>query len=659
MKKYSVYLFILLLLVLCLSASACNDAPCKHPNINSATLEATCLAAGKTTYTCPDCQFTYVDKIIEPKGHTYKAAVTPPTCENGGYTTYTCDCGHSYVSDYTKALGHDYTKEFYTIPPTCMDQGYTFYACSDCESSYTTNYVKPTGHTLSATVTDATCSSEGYTTYKCDNCAYTFVSDYTKPLAHDYTDNIIVTAPTCTEQGYTTYKCNACEHEYISSFTPPAGHDYTDSTVTVHPTCTEQGYTTYNCNNCEHSYASDFTQPTDHVYVEQTVSAPTCTEVGVTKYACSCGEEYTITVEATGHDFTRTVTMPTLSDMGFTDFYCEICKYSYTGDLRFYNDILPNGAYALGSEVKAIGIDISEHNYNGIDAIDFAAIKASGVDYVIIKAGSSYREGYTLGGIDPRFEQSYADAKAAGLDVGVYFYTYATTVEDIVYDAHLLLSILDGKQFEYPIYLDLEDDSLLALDSATLTQMCVEFFTVLQRAGYYTGLYVNNEWLTQKIQTDVALSKFEIWYARYPGASDSEIIWNTELYGAHLGMWQYSDKGEFEAIPDIPFDLNYAYKDYPAIITAGGFNGYDADVSFVDDGKDFVYVIANAMNIRSTPDFDSEENIIGIVYKGARFEVLEKTDDYTMILYNGLIAYISANPLYVSFEIPTFSNVTQ
>ena len=652
---------------------------------------ATCTTAGKTTYTCKDCDYTYFDEIVEPTGHKYDVVVTQPTCAAGGYTTYTCACGHSYVSDHTAALGHSFA-DATTIDPTCTEQGYTYHKCERCDYYYIDSFIQPQGHSylLFSTITLPSCTSQGYTTFNCDNCDYSyvsnytaisdheysasvtpptcteqgyttytcnvcehsFVSDYAEPSGHDLNDGQTVTAPTCTEQGYTIYSCQMCDYSHTTDYTAPKGHDYTDSALVTPPSCTENGYTTYTCTECEYSYISDYTPPTNHSYDEIVVSAVTCTSPGISKYICACGDEYSITVAAPGHDFNKSVTMPTLSDMGFTEYTCKNCEYEYEGDYRFYRDILPNGAYSDNADVLANGIDISEYNYDAADTLDFEAIKAAGIDYVIIKAGSSYRNGYTQGGIDPKFEKSYADAKAAGLDVGVYFYTYAHSVDEIICDAELLLTILSGKQFEYPIYLDLEDESLADLSKATLTEMCVEFFTVLQRAGYYTGLYVNNEWLSDKIQTNEALIKFEIWYARYPENNSYSPEWNEYDYGAHLGMWQFSDSGSFDSILNTPFDLSYAYKDYPSIIKDGGFNGYESNVKFFDDGKDFVYVISNSINVRSTPDFDSSVNIIGTALKGARFEILEKNPGYTKIRYQGQIAFISANTSYVSFEMP-------
>ena len=602
MKK--IHLFTLLLLLFIVFLPSC-EQECRHEDMTESKTEPTCTQGGETVLTCNECGYSYKKEITEPKGHTLTATVTPKTCTTDGYTEYSCKCGFSYISDYVSASGHDY----------------------------------------SDTITAPGCTSIGFTTHKCKSCSYTYVSNELDPSNHSYTKT--VTPPTCTQQGYTTYACEKCDDVYISDYTSPAGHSITS--VVTPAECNSEGYTTYSCENCEYSYIADRTEPTGHE-MTSTTTLPTCTEEGKTTYSCeNCDYHYELIADPLGHNFTKLITMPTLSDMGYTQFTCqnESCGYTYTGDLRFFNDILPGGAYAGNSLPIAQGIDVSLNNYPTDGSIDFESIKASGVDYVIIKAGSTYRNSFTLGGKEEKFEQSYADAKAAGLDVGVYFYTYATNVEQIIRDAKLLLSILDGKQFEYPIYLDLEDPSLESIDRITVTRMCVEFFTILQRAGYYTGLYVNDTWLKEHIDTNTALRSFEIWYAR-PNPE-----WDTERFGENLGMWQYTFEGTFDSMPGIPFDMSYAYKDYPQIIKDGGFNGYSSDeIVFVDSGKEYVYVIANALNVRSSPDFDSDTNIIDNALLGEYFEIVEKAETYICIMYNGSPAYITSSERYISFENP-------
>lgn len=596
--------FLVILSVCVLLLSSC-EQDCRHENTSESKIAPSCTESGETVYTCDDCGYSYKANIIEPKGHSFEKNTVAPTCTEDGYTEYTCECGYSYISDYVSAKGHEYKDT--VIYPDCESGGHTTHECNNCDYSFTSNHTNPTAHEYNKTVHAPTCEDQGYTVYVCKICGNEYVSDYTAPTEHNIVSN--VTSPTCEDEGYTTFSCESCEFSYISEYTKPKGHKI--STKTTSPTCTTEGKTVYSCDNCDYTYAE--------------------------------------IIRALGHDLSRLVTMPTLSDAGYTEYTCnrDGCGHTLTSDLRFYSDILPNGAYANNSTALAKGIDVSSYNYGSYESIDFQAIKAEGIDYVIIKAGSSYRDNFSVGGIDPKFEKSYAEAKAAGLDVGVYFYTYATNVNEIIQDARLLLSILDGKQFEYPIYLDLEDPSLESIDKATVTEMCVEFFTILQRAGYYTGLYVNDNWLKNHLDTETALERFEIWYAR-PSTE-----WNVEKFGENLGMWQYSFEGTFESMEGVPFDLDYAYKNYPEIIKNGGFNGYNADeIKFIDSEKEFVYVSANAINVRSSFDFDSDSNIIGFGYFGDCFEIVEKAEGYIKIIFNGQYAYITANTEYISFEYP-------
>ncbi len=535
-----------------------------------------------------------------------------PSCTESGYICYICNnCGYSYVSERPDALGHTYEKK--TVAPSCKNAGYTTYTCS---------------------------------------CGDSYVSDYIDALEHNYTVSVL-SEPTCEEHGYLEYRCQTCSDSYITPlFGDEMGHNFTETVVPS--SCTDEGYTLYECT-CGYSIKSDFQKPNGHSYTEDVISSISCTDEGMTKYTCECGDTYTLTLPPLGHSFTSTQTMPTLSDMGFTKHLCTECGFEYTGNFTFYTDILKD-AYVDTAEPIAKGIDISYFNYKQDSSgnylsLDWGAIKAAGISYVIIRIGDASI------GLDPTFEKSYTEAKAAGLEVGAYFYTRAQSVDEITLEANLVLSALKDKQFEYPIYLDLEDDSLKGIDPAMLNEMCVTFFTTLQRSGYYTGLYVNNEWLYNVIDTKTATSRFELWYARYPSPLEGETpTWSAVETSKPFGMWQYTDSGIIEGIDHTEFDFNYAYKDYPTLIKEYGFNGFSTSFTFPDTEKSFVWVIyPNAINIRSKNDFfttdgyDSSLDVIGYASYGTRFEVVEKNELYTAILYNGEIAYISSKSTYVSF----------
>ncbi|MBO5280463.1 MAG: hypothetical protein J6B55_04485, partial [Clostridia bacterium] len=447
-----------------------------------------------------------MNQETDPLGHTLVSTVVEATCDTQGFIKNVCECGYEFLSNYVAPFGHDFTDT--VIPAKCDTEGYTLHSCKSCDYSFSDEYVEAPGHTYIKYTVVPLCAKPGYTVYACA-CGFSYNSDYKAPLGHDLESKKV--EPTCTAAGYTEYYC-FCGYSYISDYVKPLDHNYT-STVTTDPTCITAGYTDYTCE-CGSTLRADYVDALGHVYSTE-VTAPTCTEAGYTVNTCRCGDTYVSDIiSATGHDFIKNKIMPTVSDMGYTEFTCRACDFKYTGNYSFYSEILPNGAYASGTTVLARGIDISKWNHpttpqGDFLPLDWNGIKDAGIEYVILKAGSTIRDG--KGGKETTFDIDYTAAHEAGLDVGVYFYTYATNVEQIKKDAELLLSILDGKSFEYPIYLDLEDDSLLDIDPSVLTEMCVTFFSILQKNGYYTGLYVNHEWLHNILQTEKMLDLFEIW----------------------------------------------------------------------------------------------------------------------------------------------------
>ncbi len=561
--------------------SSCDT--CQH-EYDTSSVVADCEHETISRQACLKCGEMH-DVVISPSGHSFKESVVLPTCSTEGYTLYTCDCGFSYKGSFISANGHDYRD--IVVDPTCTEGGYTLFVCNVCNDAYKDKTLSASGHDLECKKIDPTCEDQGYAEYTCKNCDHSFLSDYCKPTGHSFTTS--VTLPDCNNSGYTTYTCSDCSYSFVSDFVDPAPHSFTSETV-AQADCEVAGEVKYTCD-CGYSY-SVITPPVGHSFTAETVSEADCETEGEIKYSCDCGYSYSAITPPKGHNFSHKNVAPTVSDMGYTEFTCE-CGFNYIGNYRFYSEILDN-AYAGNDQVVAHGIDISKWNHTvnaqgEFEPLDWMALKEAGVDYVILKIGSTPREDGTLGGVEPTFEMDYAGAKAAGIDVGVYYFTYAESVSEIRKDAEYILGLLEGKQFEYPIYLDLENspnEGYMPSEIAApiLTEMCLSFFSELQKNGYYTGLYVNNEFLFNILQTENMIELFEIWYARYPSVDpyvwnpeDSEsFVWNADKYGAHLGMWQYSMTGSLAPITT-EVDFNYSYKDYPTLIKTHGFNGLTPD----------------------------------------------------------------------------------
>ena len=201
------------------------------------------------------------------------------------------------------------------------------------------------------------------------------------------------------------------------------------------------------------------------------------------------------------------------------------------------------------------GIDVSTHN----GAINWQRVKEAGIEFALLRAGF----GKFASQKDAKFEENYTGAKAAGIPVGAYWYSYATTVAEARQEAQVCISILKGKQYEFPIYFDQEEKDTLATGKANCSAMVRAFCDVLEDAGYWAGLYTSRSMLQTYIEDDIK-TRYALWIAE----------WSSKLnYSGAVGIWQYSDKGKVDGIT-VNTDLDECYVDYPADIKAAGLNGF-------------------------------------------------------------------------------------
>ena len=202
------------------------------------------------------------------------------------------------------------------------------------------------------------------------------------------------------------------------------------------------------------------------------------------------------------------------------------------------------GRLSAGS--GTMGIDVSKWNGN----IDWTAVRNSGVSYVIIRCG--YR-GSTGGSLieDPTYRKNIKGAKAAGLQVGVYFFTQAINEVEAVEEASMVLNLISGQGVTLPVYLDVEASGGRAdgIGKDMRTQVCKAFCQTIQNSGYKAGVYANKTWFTSYINT-ASLTNYKIWLAQYAA---------TPTYTAtRYDMWQYSSKGSVAGISG-NVDMNIRY----------------------------------------------------------------------------------------------------
>lgn len=212
------------------------------------------------------------------------------------------------------------------------------------------------------------------------------------------------------------------------------------------------------------------------------------------------------------------------------------------------------------------GFDISKYQAG----INLSNIKNAGYDFVIIRAGyTGWGDGESKAK-DPNFEGFYSQAKSAGLGVGAYYFTIATSYQEGVEEAEWLYNnCIRGKQFDYPIYIDVEDDTggkqyLRKAGKNATTQGIKGFCETMEKLGYYVGIYASDISGFKDMMNINELTDYDKWVARY-GAKPS--------YVTEYGMWQTTSSGRVNGYNG-NLDLNEAYKDYPSIIKENGLNGY-------------------------------------------------------------------------------------
>ncbi len=197
-------------------------------------------------------------------------------------------------------------------------------------------------------------------------------------------------------------------------------------------------------------------------------------------------------------------------------------------------------------EQKKYGIDVSHWQYE----IDFKTLyNSQKIDFMIIRAGY----GTTLK--DNQFENNYKGVKKYNIPTGAYLYARAQSVEEARNEANHLVQMLKGKSFELPIFYDVEEQAYLS--KSTITQMCIEFYDILKKAGMRPGIYANRYYLTTKIDVNKLPKDCAVWVAAY-GKNNGTIPSDSYKYNGDYDIWQYTSTGSVPGIKgDVDCDVSY------------------------------------------------------------------------------------------------------
>lgn len=217
----------------------------------------------------------------------------------------------------------------------------------------------------------------------------------------------------------------------------------------------------------------------------------------------------------------------------------------------------PDNEMGQTTDIGAKGIDVSYAQ----GAINWAKVKAAGVDFAMIRASRGEVSDSRPIAQDVTFEYNITQATANGIKVGVYHYLYASSVTEARKEARFFLKTIKPYKITYPVVLDIEEQYQAKLGKSSVTKIVKAFLDEVSAAGYYAMIYCNKTWLTDYLDMS-KLTDYDVWLAQ----------WNTvPTYKGDFGIWQYSSKGIVSGI-DGYVDLNISYKDYSSIIRKGKYN---------------------------------------------------------------------------------------
>ena len=196
-------------------------------------------------------------------------------------------------------------------------------------------------------------------------------------------------------------------------------------------------------------------------------------------------------------------------------------------------------------EIK--GIDVSA--WQG--QIYWDKVVSYGMDFVILRITEAGNV------IDSCFERNFSGCEKHKIPVGVYKYSYAMTIAEIQNEARKVVSVLNGRKLQFPIWLDLEYHKQRVLGAESVHNLAEAFREIIVAAGYKFGIYCNEDWYMNVICSH--LRKYEFWIAHYPGNDNG---WLQERIRPSFGVgWQYSSKAKIPGINGT-VDRNVFYKDY-------------------------------------------------------------------------------------------------
>ncbi|MGU8394925.1 GH25 family lysozyme [Clostridium perfringens] len=281
------------------------------------------------------------------------------------------------------------------------------------------------------------------------------------------------------------------------------------------------------------------------------------------------------------------------------------------------------------------GIDVSEHQ----GRINWEQVKGN-IDFAILRAG------YGRNNIDKQFIRNIKECNRLGIPVGIYWFSYAFSVEMARNEAKYVLEAIKPYKVDYPVSYDLEYDTLnyaskngVTIGKRLATDMVKAFCDEINCNGYRAMNYTNQDFLLNKFYMD-ELTNYQLWYAWY----------NSKL-NRDCAIWQYLESGQIPGINGASVDMNYCYEDF----LKKEFTLENATTKNVD----------TKLNIREKGTKDA--TIVGSIPAGEKFLIKWVDDSYLgwyYIEYKGITGYVNSDyveklKMATTHNVSTFLNVRE
>lgn len=223
-------------------------------------------------------------------------------------------------------------------------------------------------------------------------------------------------------------------------------------------------------------------------------------------------------------------------------------NYDYSG-LVYQRPLMKY--YENNTRVSYAGVDISKTQ----DYVDFLELRRAGIDFVMLRLG---QRGYSSGEItmDEYFMDNLKRASEAGLDVGVYFFSQAVTVEEAEEEAQFVIDTLSENKIQYPVVFAMDSipnevSRIDSLDKMQRTNIALAFMDKIRENGYFPMIYGDKEWLIQKLSLGSMIG-YDVWLSQEMDIPD---------YPYQFVMWQYTTHGSIAGIAG-DANLNICFIDY-------------------------------------------------------------------------------------------------